>query len=101
IWTLESFLMNEEQQHDAVLPSANHAAEADAAPAGGGKSRGRKLRTPFRRRRGDAEGAGVPAEGGQGEPGDARGAEHEAEQALSYLDTASRTQQRLGKYLAS
>ena len=32
---------------------------------------------------------------------DSRGGEQEAEQALSYLDTADRMEQRLGKYLNS
>ena len=69
-------------------------------------SRGRKLRTPFRRRRGDATNvagapggeAGVPAAAGDQ---DNRSAEREAEQMLSYLDHADRSEQRLGKYLNS
>lgn len=99
----------------------------DTATAGDGKAaanrgRGRKLRTPFRRRRGDA------AEGGAGEampaaqepspaaasprpsraPSRARGAgaggvekEKETAQALAYLDKADKIEQRLGKYLNS
>ena len=98
--------MNEEQQQHAAeqqpaaAPAAAGAPQAEAAPpAGGAKSRGRKLRTPFRRRRNDAaEGAESPA---AGEAQDGRAAEQEAEQALAYLETSSRTQQRLGKYLAS
>ena len=77
------------------------AAEGDAA-----RGRGRKLRTPFRRRRGDAAAEQAPAAEGQAaapsapvESQDSRGGEQEAEQALSYLDTADRMEQRLGKYL--
>ena len=79
------------------------AAEGDAA-----RGRGRKLRTPFRRRRGDAAAEQAPAAEGQAaapsapvESQDSRGGEQEAEQALSYLDTADRMEQRLGKYLNS
>lgn len=65
------------------------------------------MRTPFRRRRGDAAAEQAPAtEGqaataGQADAADARGGEQEAEQALSYLETADRMEQRLGKYLNS
>ncbi|OZI71146.1 23S rRNA pseudouridine(2605) synthase RluB [Bordetella genomosp. 12] len=91
-------------------------ADASAAPAaegeGGARSRGRKLRTPFRRRRADAAGeegkekdAGAAAEAAPAESargGDhARLAEREADEALSYLDKAARSEQRLGKYLNS
>jgi len=87
-------------------PAAD-AAAGEGADAGNGRGRGRKLRTPFRRRRGDA--AGTP-DAASGEPpaqaapaaeSDGRGAEREAEQALSYLDQAARSEQRLGKYLNS
>ncbi|MBO9353617.1 pseudouridine synthase [Bordetella petrii] len=87
-------------------PAAD-AAAGEGADAGNGRGRGRKLRTPFRRRRGDA--AGTP-DAASGEPAaqaapaaesDGRGAEREAEQALSYLDQAARSEQRLGKYLNS
>ena len=64
------------------------------------------MRTPFRRRRGDAAAEQAPAAEGQAaapsapvESQDSRGGEQEAEQALSYLDTADRMEQRLGKYL--
>ncbi len=68
-----------------------------------------KLRTPFRRRRGDAAAEQAPAAEGQAaapaqaaaDNADSRGGEQEAEQALSYLDTADRMEQRLGKYLNS
>lgn len=83
--------------------SANQAVEGDANAARGG--RGRKLRTPFRRRRGDAAGvAGAPA-APEGAPvveaTGGRGAEREAEQMLSYLEHSDRSEQRLGKYLNS
>ncbi|WP_241052314.1 23S rRNA pseudouridine(2605) synthase RluB [Achromobacter xylosoxidans] len=93
---------------DAV---SNGLAEASAsrepAAEGEARGRGRKLRTPFRRRRGDAAAEQAPAtEGqaataGQADAADARGGEQEAEQALSYLETADRMEQRLGKYLNS
>ncbi len=83
------------------------AAGSEQVPRG----RGRKLRTPFRRRRGDAaageQSAPVsPAPGGYEDAGaavtalDATDA-REAEQALSYLENAARMEQRLGKYLNS
>lgn len=91
-----------------AAPAAQAAAGEGAEP-GNGRGRGRKLRTPFRRRRGDAAagsaGSGEAAAGESAapaaEPADARGAEREAEQALSYLDQAARSEQRLGKYLNS
>lgn len=82
-----------------------------AAP--GNRGRGRKLRTPFRRRRGDAsEGSAAAPAAARGDAdaypaqeadggADSRGGEREAEQALSYLDSAARMEQRLGKYLNS
>lgn len=91
-------------------PSADQAAGASPEGEGGGRSRGRKLRTPFRRRRADAAGeegrdAGEAADEAAAEaarPGDnARQAEREADEALSYLDKAARSEQRLGKYLNS
>jgi len=147
--------MNEELGPD----TKDAAASAGTDPAGGdanvapARGRGRKLRTPFRRRRGDAQAdapagdvdqpAGPTAEAGavpeveppvsakptrrrktagtdapaagkkRGEPqgGKPRGRgarnvespenEKEAEQALSYLDSAAPISQRLGKYLSS
>ncbi|WPQ34780.1 23S rRNA pseudouridine(2605) synthase RluB [Achromobacter xylosoxidans] len=96
---------------DAV---SNGPAEASAgrepAAEGEARGRGRKLRTPFRRRRGDAAAEQAPATEGQAatagqadaaDAADARGGEQEAEQALSYLETADRMEQRLGKYLNS
>jgi len=96
-----------------------HDAESFSETGGGGpKSRGRKLRTPFRRRRSDAPVSGPVPEGGAPSPhaaavsfdedardvvdmGDPVAAEKEAEQALSYLSGADRIEQRLNKYLNS
>jgi 23S rRNA pseudouridine2605 synthase len=76
--------------------------------APGNRARGRKLRTPFRRRRGDAvdaapEQGNLPLQhaGDSAAASDARGNEREAEQALAYLEKAERMEQRLGKYLNS
>lgn len=89
-------------------PESSAAREPAAEGEAGARSRGRKLRTPFRRRRGDAAAEQAPAAEGQAaapaapvESADSRGGEQEAEQALSYLDTADRMEQRLGKYLNS
>ncbi|MGX5660037.1 pseudouridine synthase [Castellaniella ginsengisoli] len=69
-----------------------------------GKPRGRKLRTPFRRRRGDAQQAGVQGaetrETGPDESIDAGTAE-EADRALTYLNDAHPTAKRLDRYLNS
>lgn len=74
-------------------PSAS-GQEGKGAP---GRSRGgRKLRTPFRRRRGDAQ-AGTPAD--QAPVVDAGSAE-EADHALAYLED-HQTRQRLDRYLNS
>ena len=95
--------------------------EAGASPESSlssSKARGRKLRTPFRRRRSDAPEAGRASEElrAVGRPevvsfdedardvvdfGDPAEAEKEAEQALSYLSQADRIEQRLNKYLNS
>lgn len=86
---------------------AETAASREPAAEGEARGRGRKLRTPFRRRRGDAAAEQAPAADGQAaapgqaEGADSRGGEQEADQALSYLDTADRMEQRLGKYLNS
>ncbi|MGB6007265.1 23S rRNA pseudouridine(2605) synthase RluB [Castellaniella sp.] len=75
-------------------PSAS-GQEGKGAP---GRSRGgRKLRTPFRRRRGDAQAETPPAE--QAQAVDAGPAE-EADRALSYLGD-HQTRQRLDRYLNS
>lgn len=82
------------------------------------KPRGRKLRTPFRRRRSDAPETGrQPEDSGNtvradfvsfdddardvADFGDPVEAEKEAEEALSYLRQAERIEQRLNKYLNS
>lgn len=98
--------------HDASASAAS--GSVFSAP----KPRGRKLRTPFRRRRSDAPETGrSPEEGGaparvdfvsfdddvrdSADFGDPVEAEKEAEQALSYLSKADRIEQRLNKYLNS
>ncbi|MGY6273253.1 23S rRNA pseudouridine(2605) synthase RluB [Achromobacter denitrificans] len=90
-------------------PESSAAREPAAEGEAGARGRGRKLRTPFRRRRGDASAEQAPAgeaqpaaaEAAAPEVADSRGTEQEAEQALAYLDTADRMEQRLGKYLNS
>ncbi|CDM25000.1 pseudouridine synthase [Castellaniella defragrans] len=76
---------------------------ADSRPENG-KPRGRKLRTPFRRRRGDAQQGDAPgAEARAADPGagiDAGTAE-EADRALNYLNDAHPTAKRLDRYLNS
>ncbi|ANN80345.1 23S rRNA pseudouridine(2605) synthase RluB [Bordetella flabilis] len=89
------------------------AVEGDAGAAGN-RGRGRKLRTPFRRRRGDAAtgdavaggdaGAAAPAPQRAAAPvpdATSPGSEREAEQALAYLEKSARMEQRLTKYLNS
>ena len=125
----------EQPVHAPIEATANAAAEQstqpDAAAQAGqgdasGKPRGRKLRTPFRRRRsegtagdGDSE-AGAPERKPRSkafepnvvaeEPIDPRDVieigdpvefEKEADQALSYLSGTERIEQRLNKYLNS
>lgn len=108
--------------HSAAAFVPNDASESTSFsdPANAtNKPRGRKLRTPFRRRRSDASEGGRPSED-PGVPlprvdfvsfdedardsadfGDPVEAEKEAEQALSYLNKADRIEQRLNKYLNS
>lgn len=96
---------------DAVSNGQPESAAREPAAEGetGARGRGRKLRTPFRRRRGDTAAEQAPAgeaqpaaaAAPQAEPQESRGTEQEAEQALSYLETADRMEQRLGKYLNS
>ena len=92
-------------------------AEGSEATFTPSKSRGRKLRTPFRRRRSDAPEVGRSEQDGSVvraefvsfdedardtvDFGDPVAAEKEAEQALSYLSQADRIEQRLNKYLNS
>lgn len=92
----------------AQPPVDESAASGEAGDGeGGARARGRKLRTPFRRRRGDAAAAGeAGADEAGSQPaaqseGDARASERDADQALAYLDNAARIEQRLGKYLNS
>jgi len=94
------------------------ATEASTAPAPRGK--GRKLRTPFRRRRGDAmptqknsARGGAEADGAQGASAPGKPVHHlrrprhtvaeepEADQILSYLEQAPALTQRLEKYMGS
>lgn len=83
-------------------PSQSAPTEGAGEPKGQARNRGRKLRTPFRRRRSDA-----PA-GAEGRaPNDETlstvdaGSAEEADQALSYLDRSEKMAQRLDKYLNS
>lgn len=103
-----AFVPNDASDTTAFSDAANSSA----------KGRGRKLRTPFRRRRSDASEGGRPSED-SGVParvdfvsfdedardsadfGDPVEAEKEVEQALSYLSKADRIEQRLNKYLNS
>ncbi len=124
--------MSESDQHDDTLvagvvaaPGSADTKSADTKPAAQ-RSHGRKLRTPFRRRRGDAPAgaggmAGAPVAPARktrgGKPSADRGgksadrgarstdrggvSEKEAEQALAYLASEPKLEQRLGKYLGS
>jgi 23S rRNA pseudouridine2605 synthase len=76
------------------------AAEQESRGASGRSRGGRKLRTPFRRRRGDAAGGAQPGEQDAAPAVDGGSAE-EADRALSYLDAAHPTRQRLDRYLNS
>ncbi|PWV42903.1 23S rRNA pseudouridylate synthase B [Achromobacter xylosoxidans] len=107
--TTNTAMQDDNPRPDDAVSNGPAEASAGREPAAEGEARGRgrKLRTPFRRRRGDAAAEQAPAtEGqaataGQADAADARGGEQEAEQALSYLETADRMEQRLGKYLNS
>ena len=124
----------EQPVHAPTEATANTAAEqptqSDAAAQVGqgepsGKPRGRKLRTPFRRRRSEAAAGEAEVEAGAPERkprskafepnvaeevidprdvveiGDPIEFEKEADQALSYLTGTERSEQRLNKYLNS
>lgn len=78
-------------------PADSSAPSKDGKGASGRSRGGRKLRTPFRRRRGDAQTETPPAE--QAQVVDAGPAE-EADRALSYLGD-HQTRQRLDHYLNS
>lgn len=109
--TTNTAMQDDNPRPDDAVSNGPAEASAGREPAAEGEARGRgrKLRTPFRRRRGDAAAEQAPAAEGQAaapaqaaaDNADSRGGEQEAEQALSYLDTADRMEQRLGKYLNS
>lgn len=110
--TTNTAMQDDTPRSDDAVPGGQAETSVSREPAAEGESgargRGRKLRTPFRRRRGDAAAEQAPAAEGQPatpaapvESMDSRGNEQEAEQALAYLDTADRMEQRLGKYLNS
>ncbi len=112
-----------DNQAPAVTPDVAAAPQdsQEGAIASPAKPRGRKLRTPFRRRRSDApevseSGDAVPAAASAAQDfssdaaqdqadtidlGDPVEAEKEAQEALSYLSSADRSEQRLNKYLNS
>ncbi len=102
----------DEGQEGVEAPTTQSPLRQAVASEPGARGRGRKLRTPFRRRRGDAATAEQPAAVSPalavpedvGSPAvtmlDAAEA-RETEQALSYLENAARMEQRLGKYLSS
>jgi len=111
------FVPNEPSHASEPGMRTDSAGSADMS-ASSSKPRGRKLRTPFRRRRSDATEVGrLPEEHGStprtdfvsfdedardvADFGDPVEAEKEAEQALSYLSQADRIEQRLNKYLNS
>lgn len=110
--TTNTAMQDDNPRPDDAVSNGQPEASATREPAAEGEARGRgrKLRTPFRRRRGDAPAAEqAPAAAADAQApaasaadtADTRGGEQEAEQALSYLDTADRMEQRLGKYLNS
>lgn len=110
--TTNTAMQDDNPRPDDAVSNGQPEASATREPAAEGEARGRgrKLRTPFRRRRGDAPAAEqAPAAAadaqapaaGAADTADTRGGEQEAEQALSYLETADRMEQRLGKYLNS
>jgi 23S rRNA pseudouridine2605 synthase len=82
-----------------TLPRTEEPSGADAptAESRGNRSRGRKLRTPFRRRRGDAASSEPQADEASVDAGSAE----EADRALSYLQDAHPTTQRLDRYMNS
>ncbi|WP_132586220.1 pseudouridine synthase [Paralcaligenes ureilyticus] len=124
--------MTDSKPFEGDLPASGNVSEAaigaspevalDGKPAAP-RGRGRKLRTPFRRRRGDAMGetpapeaatqvaapiTDVPAKPRGPRVARARppraenpGHEKEADQALAYLDRSEKMAQRLSKYLGS
>ncbi|MYZ43276.1 pseudouridine synthase [Schauerella aestuarii] len=95
-----------QQSFDAAAAPRREQGPAADGEGGAQRGRGRKLRTPFRRRRSDA-----PGEDGAGEGVAVDRSAHvappveyneqETDEALSYLDEAARIEQRLTKYLNS
>uniref|UniRef100_UPI0033414114 pseudouridine synthase n=1 Tax=Castellaniella defragrans TaxID=75697 RepID=UPI0033414114 len=84
--------------HDSLSQTtAPESGRAQDATGAAPRPRGRKLRTPFRRRRGDAIESAQP---GGASAMDA-GSNEEASRALSYLERSTKTSQRLDKYLNS
>ena len=96
----------------AALKPDGDGSAATRQDAGAPRSRGRKLRTPFRRRRSESAPSEAQPEFSSSDQNDAvsaepmdeaaiAAAEQDAAQALAYLGGADRSEQRLGKYLNS
>lgn len=114
-----AFRMNEEQNFvqespnpmtdeietmQKAAPGAADTPSATGPRPENGKPRGRKLRTPFRRRRGDAQQAGAQGEEARETRNAAdidAGTAEEADRALTYLNDAHPTARRLDRYLKS
>ncbi|MER1967025.1 pseudouridine synthase [Castellaniella sp. GW247-6E4] len=79
-------------------PESARAKDAAGAPQ---RQRGRKLRTPFRRRRGDADAVESGKAPVDAAPAVDEGSHEEAARALSYLEHSAKTAQHLDKYLNS
>lgn len=91
---------------DAVAAPRREQGPAAEGEGGSQRGRGRKLRTPFRRRRSDApgeEGAvdGVAVDRSAHVAPPVEYNEQETDEALSYLNEAAPIEQRLNKYLNS
>jgi len=94
-------------KHQVEHPVEHAAPEQSSpdAPRKPNKGKGRSLRTPFRRRRPDAQN-GAPGSAPNTAPADAMpgqvdaASDAEVGQALAYLEAAQPTRERLGKYLA-
>ena len=87
-----------------AAPGATDTPSATGPRPENGKPRGRKLRTPFRRRRGDAQQAGAQGEDARETRNAAdidAGTAEEADRALTYLNDAHPTARRLDRYLKS
>lgn len=110
-----------DNQSPATEPSETVAGVQPDSKAAAGRGKGRKLRTPFRRRRGDAAAEGAPVDARSDADESAvpqqvtaspkrqpraraqggAAAEKEADKALAYLEKQAKIEQRLGKYLGS